>query len=95
MESEAVFIQKKLRECADNPNMIEIYEEEMHKIDKEIHECRIDKNKLEKTEKQYKRITYLKENQEYEKKIVTLENVTQSTYENIWKIEQDMLEQKK
>lgn len=51
MESEAVSIQKKLRDCADNPNMIEIYEEELRKVDKEIHECRVDKNKLEKTEK--------------------------------------------
>ena len=40
-------------------------------------------------------VTFLKENQEYEKKIVTLENVTQSTYENIWRLEQQMLEQKK
>ena len=37
MEAEAIFIQKKLRECADNPNIIEIYEEELRKIDQEIH----------------------------------------------------------
>jgi len=47
----------------------------------------VDKNKFEITEKQFKRVEFLKSNQDYEKRIVNAENELQAVYDKIYQLE--------
>lgn len=87
MENIAFELQSKIKRITEVPNLQEMLELGLQKLDEEIHQMQVDKNKLQITEKSYKRQEFLRSNEEYEKRIIALENYLSINYDKIYHLE--------
>lgn len=82
-------IKRQLQRLELQPNRREILEANIRRLINDIRVMEVDKKKFEITEKSFKRIEYLQSDIDLERKIISLENLLQSTLDRIREMEDE------